>query len=278
MRKNFPYENKRTIIVLLIVSVPLLALFLFIVVVQPRLEKAKPVIPVTFETIASHEDEKISIQGRFYLGSWVSSSDSCSCGEHHWCSDLEFVPLRAEGHDWISDNLEVYVELEDTISAEPGHFYLPYSYTDEDFRIVTSAGQTLKIDNAIRVIGTVEYVSKQGENSIVKICPYQIQAGEPDCSKLIKADYEPSLWTWDIGPIDKARVIHILSNHWSNNLPEFKFFLPAGQSVSFEYGGGTLLTEQLECSDSAWTIFQDDPLREITLEEYQRYIEEKILP
>ncbi len=247
--------------------------------VQPRLEKAKPVIPVTFETIASHEDEKISIQGRFYLGSSVSSSDFCPCPRNgQSCYHLELIPLRTEEYDWISDNLEVYIELEDTISAEPGHFYLPYSYTDEDFRIVTSAGQTLKIDNAIRVIGTVEYVSKQGENSIVKICPYQIQAGEPDCSKLIKADYEPSLWTWDIGPIDKARVIHVLSDHWSNNLPEFKFFLPAGQSVSFEYGGGTILTEQLECSGSAWTIFQDDPLREITLEEYQRYIEEKIIP
>ncbi len=136
MRKNFPYENKRTIIVLLIVSVPLLALLLFIEVVQPRLEKAKPVIPVTFETIASHEGEKISIQGRFYLGSWVSSSDFCPCPDNeHLCYHLELIPLMTEEYDWISDNLEVSVELEDTYSAEPGHFYLPGSFTDEDFRI-----------------------------------------------------------------------------------------------------------------------------------------------
>lgn len=279
MRKYFLNEIKRTIIVLLIVLVPLSALLLFIVVVQPRLEKAKPVIPVTFETIASHEGEKISIQGRFYLGSWVSSSDFCPCPDNeHLCYHLELLPLRTEEYDWISDNLEVSIELDDTYSAEPGHFYLPGSFTDEDFSIYTSSGQELKIDNAIRVIGTVDDVYEYDEETIVRICPYQIQAGEPDCSKLIKADYEPSLWTWDIGPIDKARIIHILSDHWSNNLPEFKLFLPAGQSVSFEYGGGTILTEQPECSGSAWTIFQDDPLREITLEAYQKYIEEKIIP
>jgi hypothetical protein len=105
------------------------------------------------------------------------------------------------------------------------------------------------------VIGTVDDVYEYDEETIVRICPYQIQL-ESDCSKLIKADYEPSLWTWDIGPIDKARIIHILSDYWSNNLPEFKFFLPAGQSVSFECGGGTILTEQPECSGSAWTFFR----------------------
>jgi hypothetical protein len=277
MRNIFPEQTRRQLVVILVLFLLCMVLAFYFLVGIPMLEKARAVLPVTFETIASHEKEKVSIQGRFWLRSSLSSSTTCSCGGG-WCSDIELIPLETEGSGWISDDLEVNVELRSTYSAEPGHFYLPSSYTDEDFRMYTSAGQELKIDSAIRVIGEVKYVYKQGEKTIVQLCPDVIEAGERDCSKLLEVDYDPSSFIWDIPPIDRARIFHILSDHWSNNLPEFKFFLPAGQSVSFKYGGGTVLTEQPGCTGSAWTIYQDDPLREITLEEYQRYIEEKIIP
>jgi hypothetical protein len=279
MRNTFPEESKRLLIFILIFILLGLGFLFFLLVGIPLLEKAKPVIPVTFETITSHEKEKVSIQGRFWLRSSLSSSTTCSCGGGT-CSDIELIPLETEGSGWIFDDLEVNIELRSTYSAQPGHFYLPSSYTDEDFRMYTSAGQELKIDSAILVTGEVKYVYKQGEKTIVQLCPDVIEAGVRDCSQLLELDYhDPKLWgTWEFTPIDRARIIHVSSIHWDNNLPEFKFFLPAGQSASFTSGGGTVWVEQPGCSGSALTIYQNDTLREITLEEYQRYIEQKIIP
>jgi hypothetical protein len=277
MRRTSPEEAKRTLIIILVILLLLLAFLGFVVLGIPLLEKARTVIPATYDTVASHEDEKISILGRLSPGSSVSSSTSCSCGGGT-CSDLDLIPLETEGSDYIFDDLEVYVEMKITYSAEPGHFYVPSSYTYEDFRVYTTDGQELKDNAAIRVIGTVEYVVEQYGKTIVKICPDQILVGERDCSKLVELNYYEPDFVWKFPPLDRARIIHVFSNRWSNNLPEFKFFLPAGESASFEYGGGTAWIEQPGCPGSALPIYQNDPLREITLEEYQKYIEQKIIP
>lgn len=277
MSHNFPDQTRRQLKIMLPILFLLLVFLLFLEVGLPLIEKSKPIIPVTFDTIASHGGEKVSIQGLINPGIAVSSK-SCDCS-NGTCSDLELVPPDTEGSGWIFDDLEVYVELQSTYSAQPGHFYLPSSYNYEDLKIYTSAGQELSYNDAIRVIGDVRYIYEQGEKTILWICPYQIQAGELDCSKLVPLyDHDPIPGQWEFETVDRARIIHIMSNRWSNNLPEFKFFLPAGQPVSFENGGGSGWIEQSGCAGSAWTIYQDDNLREITLEEYQKYIEEKIIP
>jgi hypothetical protein len=277
MRHTFPEQTKRPLTIILVILLLASAYLVFVVWGIPLLQKAGTPIPVTYDTVASHEDEKISIQGRLSPGFSVSSSTSCSCGGGT-CSILDLIPLETEGSDYIFDDLEVWVELKITFSAEPGRFYLPSSYTYEDLRIYTTDGQELKHDDAIRLIGNVEFVIEQDGKTIVKICPDQILAGERDCSKLVELHYYEPDYVWKFPPLDRARIIHVLSNRWSDNLPEFKFFLPAGQAASFDYGGGTTWIEQPGCPGSALPIYQDDPLREITLEEYQKYIEQKIVP
>lgn len=174
-----PEETRRGLIIALVIFLLILAFFFIMMVGLPLLEKAGPVITVTFDTIANHEDEKVSIQGRLSPGRSVSASNSCNCSGG-WCSNLDLLPLETEGTDSIFDDLEVYVEMKSTDSAEPGHFYLPYSYTYDDLKIFTSDGQVLGYKDAIKVIGTVEYVVDLYGTTSVKICPYKILAGERD--------------------------------------------------------------------------------------------------
>ena len=101
-----------------------------------------------------------------------------------------------------------------------------------------------------------------------------------DCSKLIIGEHhEPVLGTyWEFKLIDEDRNIHIWSNHWDPNLPEFKFFLPAGQSVSFMSGGGSYWADRPGCNGVAQVEYDRDVFEEISLEEYQTYIELGIIP
>ena len=105
-------------------------------------------------------------------------------------------------------------------------------------------------------------------------------APSTDCSQMIEGVHHPPTLgvEWKFEPISENRIIHIWSNHWSNNLPEYKFFLPAGQSVSFMSGGGSLWTEKPGCNGVAQVIYDRDTTKAITLDEYQKYIEQKIIP
>lgn len=101
-----------------------------------------------------------------------------------------------------------------------------------------------------------------------------------DCSQMIEGEHHsPTLGVeWKFESISENRIIHIWSNHWENNLPEFKFFLPAGQSISFMSGGGSVWIERENCNGVAQVIYQRDTFREISLDGYQKYIEQKIIP
>ena len=101
-----------------------------------------------------------------------------------------------------------------------------------------------------------------------------------DCSQMIEGEHhKPTLGVeWKFESISENRIIHIWSNHWENNLPEFKFFLPAGQSISFMSGGGSVWTEKENCNGVAQVIYQRDTFREITLDGYKTYIEQKKIP
>jgi len=101
-----------------------------------------------------------------------------------------------------------------------------------------------------------------------------------DCSQMVEGvHHSPTLGVeWKFEPISENRIIHIWSNHWSNNLPEYKFFLPAGQSVSFMSGGGSFWTEKVGCNGVAQVIYDRDSFKEISLDEYQKYITQKTIP
>jgi len=132
---------------------------------------ARPSLPVTFDTIASHEGDKVSIDGRFRLGG-IAITSNCQCGGGP-CADLEFV----SGDD-SSRQATVLVELAITYTQEPNHFYLPDFYTDEDFKIYTNEGQALGYQDVIRVIGTVRDVGQANGNTTVYLCPTQIEVGD----------------------------------------------------------------------------------------------------
>lgn len=101
-----------------------------------------------------------------------------------------------------------------------------------------------------------------------------------DCSQMVEGVHHPPTLgvEWKFEPISENRIIHIWSNHWSSNLPEYKFFLPAGQSVSFMSGGGSFWTEKVGCNGVAQVIYDRDSFKEISLGEYQSYITQKTIP
>lgn len=103
---------------------------------------------------------------------------------------------------------------------------------------------------------------------------------EDDCGKLIEGDHHnPTLGTsWSFGSSSEDRIIHIWSNHWDPNLPEYKLFLPAGRSISFLSGGGSYWSDRPGCSGVAQGIFRRDVFQEITFDQYQRYIEQGTIP
>lgn len=101
-----------------------------------------------------------------------------------------------------------------------------------------------------------------------------------DCSQLIIGEaHHPSLGTnWDFVASNEDRTIHLWSNHWDPNLPEYKFFLPAGQTISFMSGGGSYWSDRPGCSGVARELHKRDGFREITIEQYQMYIEQGAIP
>lgn len=115
---------------------------------------------------------------------------------------------------------------------------------------------------------------------IPQVQPTPGSAPQTDCSKMIEGEHHfPTLGVeWRFSPISENRIIHIWSNHWENNLPEYKFFLPAGQSVTFMSGGGSFWTEKPGCNGVAQVIYERDTMAEISFEKYQQYIQQRIIP
>jgi hypothetical protein len=110
--------------------------------------------------------------------------------------------------------------------------------------------------------------------------PPQPPVGTIDCSTMIEGEHHSPILgvDWKFEAINEDRIIHVWSNHWNPNLPEYKFFLPAGQIISFKSGGGSFWIDRPGCDGVAEVLFQRDTFREITIEEYQKYIEQQIIP
>lgn len=115
--------------------------------------------------------------------------------------------------------------------------------------------------------------------------PVPVQVGavntSVDCSTMIEVTphHTPSLGVlWNLEVIGDDRVLTIWSNHRDPNLPEYKFFLPAGQSASFMSAGGVEYRAKPGCSGIARVIFERDPRKEITVEQFQAYINQGIIP
>ena len=138
-----------------------------------------PAIPVTFETIASHVGDKVSVVGEIIVESGYRSVEECGCDECNnrekygscyslWLSSLDYDP------DLPDINFYLY---ETTLEAkEPNHFYLPMSYQSSDFRIYTYDGQELTEDDPIRLIGFVCFVDEGEIATDVYMCDIRLAA------------------------------------------------------------------------------------------------------
>jgi len=100
------------------------------------------------------------------------------------------------------------------------------------------------------------------------------------CDQLIVGDpHPPSLGSgWAFAASNEDRIIHVWSNHWDPNLSEFKFFLPAGNTITFMSGGGSFWSDRPGCTGVARVLYERDGFREITFEQYQRYVEQGAIP
>lgn len=127
----------------------------------------------------------------------------------------------------------------------------------------------------------VSGVPTQTPTAIIVSNPKPSSPVSIDCSKMIEVTphHDPLLGVeWKFESIDEDRIIHIWSNHWDTNLPEFKFFLLAGESVAFMSGGGTEWKAQPGCQGAAKIVFERDPFKQITVDEYRAYVDNKIIP
>jgi hypothetical protein len=138
-----------------------------------------PAIPVTFDTIASHEGDKVSIEGEIMVGSGVSEVEECGCDE---CNNIDeyrsCFSLDLTSVDYDPTDPWVYLDMYDTTqdNREPNHFYLPMFFDPGEFRIYTNDGQELTEDDPIRVIGFVCDVSEYNGIVSVYMCVMAIEA------------------------------------------------------------------------------------------------------
>jgi hypothetical protein len=122
-------------------------------------EAIQPPVPVTFETIADHQGEKVVIEGVIDLGSSVNCSNTT-------CS----LPLQPEDRHDTGDLIVILWVVETTESeARPNCFVLPDVYDPEELRIYTDDGQTLALEDPIRVTGVVDHTSDTGLHTAVYV-------------------------------------------------------------------------------------------------------------
>lgn len=169
-------------------------------------------------------------------------------------SELIVSPESDSGNDTVSA-LETQIALQETVIAQQEELLLDGAQTPAS---PTDQGETTSPDDS----------------------PSPPSSASDNCSQMIPGEHNsPTLGVdWQFDAINEDRIIHIWSNHWDPNLPEYKFFLPAGQTVSFKSGGGSFWTDRPGCDGVAETLFERDTFQEITLEEYQSYIENKTIP
>ena len=128
--------------------------------VSNEIHKRRSAEPVTFSTIASHkEGDKLSIEGRITFGSSVTCNSSGIC-------TLYLEPTTGS----TDPNLFVVLWMAETTprQAEPNSFYLPMFFEDKsDFRLYTDDGRELKVEDPVRITGTVHKVTHEdGKTSV----------------------------------------------------------------------------------------------------------------
>lgn len=128
--------------------------------VSNEIHRRKTAEPVTFSTIASHEEgDKLSIEGRITFGSSVTCNSSGIC-------TLYLEPITGSP----DPGLFVVLWMAETTprEAEPNSFYLPMFFEDKsDFRLYTDDGRELRIEDPVRITGTVHKIThEEAETSV----------------------------------------------------------------------------------------------------------------
>ncbi len=177
----------KTKYVFIFLGVLLLLFGIFVVVVYlgSRNEQDQianlPVIPVTFDTITSHDGDKVSLAGRVLLG------NSVNCEYRETCADssdkaivcpISFGPV-GDLADFYDRHLNVFLEIPGTsmTEKEPNSYYLPDFFDRDEFRLFTDAGQELTLDDPVRVVGIISYVEESGGATYVYLCVTRIEGG-----------------------------------------------------------------------------------------------------
>lgn len=175
------HPRDKLFLILFLVSIVLCALFVIAIKLNERRVAQTPAIPVTFDTIASHEGEKVSIEGEIVVGSGVSGSHECGCDlckinndTYGSCYRLDLVSVG----DYDPTETQVSIYMYDTTQREPNHFSLSIYFEPGEFRIYTNSGQELTEDDPIRVIGFVCSVYEGNGYVYVDMCVKAIEAVE----------------------------------------------------------------------------------------------------
>jgi hypothetical protein len=179
------HKRDKLILILFPTGVVLCVLIVLAIKLSADLEKKRwadmPAIPVTFDTIASHLGDKVSIEGKILVGSGFAGTNECGCEECDnikeigVCYHLPLVPLVYDSADpWVI--LSMY---ESRQANEPNTFDLPmFFYDPSEFRIYTNNGQELTHDDPIRVIGFVCDILEGNDIVRVYMCVMAIEAAE----------------------------------------------------------------------------------------------------
>ncbi len=177
------HKRDKLFIILFPTSIVLCVVIVLAIKLSADLEEKRwadmPAIPVTFDTIASHEGDKVSIEGEISVGSGVSEVGECGCEE---CNNIEkyrsCFRLDLTSVDYDPADPQVHLDMYDTTQdkREPNHFYLPMFFDPGEFRIYTNDGQELTEDDPIRVIGFVCDVFESNDMVYVYMCVMAIEA------------------------------------------------------------------------------------------------------
>jgi hypothetical protein len=178
------HPRDKLFLILFPVSIVLCALFFIAIKLNERRVAQTPAIPVTFDTIASHKGEKVSIEGRIVIGATVSGSNECGCDlckinndTYRSCFRLRLLSAG----DYDPTRPVVYIYMYDTTEdkREPNHFSLSMYYEKGEFRVYTNNGQEFTEDDPIRVIGFVCSVLEGNDGVVhVDMCVKAIEAVE----------------------------------------------------------------------------------------------------
>jgi len=160
----------KLVLILALGFVVCLGLAVIYAIVSSNLEEKRladmPVIPVTFDTIASHKGEKVSIEGEVLLGLGVPEVENCGCELCEYPEELSScyrLTLTSLNYDPTLPFVEFDLLGTTLQKKQPNHFYLPYFFEAGDFRIYTNNGQELTEEDPIRVVGFVCKVLDEGE-------------------------------------------------------------------------------------------------------------------